>query len=123
MGGAGRGADVAVEEPVVALSAEVSVLGAAVPLSFDVRPSAEDGDLLLEPDAVRVAGAEVGQDALAQLPPVASMLSAPIPVCVAGSLPTGATLTVVLGDEVVLSLDVDGEILVTPSLRARGYCE
>lgn len=121
----GEAPDVAVEEPVVTLSAEVSVLGAAVPLSFDVRPSADDGDLLLEPDAVRVAGAEVGQDALAQLPPVASMLSAPIPVCVAGSLPTGATLTgvAVAGDEVVLRLDVDGEILVTPSLRARGYCE
>ncbi|WP_240424036.1 DUF2993 domain-containing protein [Microbacterium halotolerans] len=122
----GEAPDVVVDEPFVTLSAEVSFLGAAVPLSFDVRPSAEDGGLLLEPDAVRVAGAEIGEEALAQLPPVAaSMLSAPIPVCVAGSLPTGATLTGidVSGDEVVLSLDVDGEILVTPSLRARGYCE
>lgn len=118
-------ATIAVAEPEVTVSAELPVLGTAIPLSFDVVPSAAEGQLLLEPRAVTVADTEVRVSEGEPLPQGAPpFLSEPIPVCLASSLPAGAQLTdaSVDGDRLALTFDVDGEILMTPSLRARGTC-
>lgn len=125
LAGLADSADVAVAAPDVTISGELSVFGQAIPLAFDVEPSASDGELGLAPRAVRIADAEARLDQGDALPHGApSFLSGTIPVCLASSLPAGAALAdaAVEDDRLVLTFDVDGGILMEPSLRARGTC-
>jgi len=121
----GDAIEISIAEPNITVQGALSVFGQSIPLALDAAPSAADAALQLAPQAIRMGETEVSLVAGDSLPQGApSFLSSPIPVCVASSLPAGAVLTdaAVEGERLLLTFDVDGEILMKPSLRARGVC-
>ncbi|MDT0183225.1 LmeA family phospholipid-binding protein [Microbacterium sp. ARD31] len=116
----------AFDAPDVTMTVELSVFGAAVPVGVALTPSAVDGDLVLTPSALQIAGAEVGADELrARFGGLADSVARDWPVCIAQYLPAGLTLADVAidGDTLVADVDVDGAIAVDPALLENGTCE
>lgn len=114
----GDAARIAIAEPDVAVSGELPILGA---LQLTLRPSADDGRLLLSPTGIALGGHQLP----GQLPPgVPAALAQPIPVCLSDSLPRGITLTdaTVEGDELIAHLALDGGLLNDPTLQQPGDC-
>ena len=113
------------EAPNVTASTDVALLGATIPLSLVLEPTAAEGDLVLTPVEGTVAQATVTADQLRQqfgtlLDPILQDRS----VCIASSLPAALTLQSieVVGDEVVAGFDIDGGIVNDPALQANGTC-
>lgn len=116
---------VTIAAPDVAMSTQLQLFGVSVPVGVALRPSAVEGDVVLTPSALQVAGANVGADALRdQFGQVADAVLRDWTVCVAQYLPAGVTLTDVAVDDerLVAQFDVDGDIAVDPALRANGVC-
>ncbi|WP_127820089.1 LmeA family phospholipid-binding protein [Microbacterium sp. CPCC 204701] len=117
---------VSIDAPVVTMSMRVPLFGVGVPVGVALTPDAVDGDIVLTPASLRLAGAEVGADALRdQFGQVADLVLRDWTVCVAQYLPAGVTLTDVAvdGEVLVAGFDVDGAITTDPALRATGSCE
>ncbi|WP_194409011.1 DUF2993 domain-containing protein [Microbacterium cremeum] len=116
---------VGIDAPAVTMSMQLQLFGVGVPIGVALTPTAVDGDIVLTPASLQLAGAEVGADALRnQFGQVADLVLRDWTVCVAQYLPAGVTLTdvTVAGEELVAGFDVDGAITSDPSLREKGTC-
>lgn len=114
-----------IAEPDVRASSQLSVFGVAVPVDVALTPSSADGQLVLTPVSLSVAGAEVTADGLrAQFGSVAEPLLAGYRVCVAQYLPRGLTLSrvAVHGDRLWADFDIAGELLTDAGAHQKGSC-
>ncbi|QKJ19911.1 LmeA family phospholipid-binding protein [Microbacterium hominis] len=110
----------------VTISTELSVLGVAVPVGVGLVPSAAEGALVLTPQSLQVAGADISAEGLRdQFGVVADLVLRDWTVCIAERMPAGLTLTsaAVDGGELVAQFAVDGNISVDATLREPGSCE
>lgn len=111
--------------PNATVGGSISLLGAAVPLSLTVTPSAADGDIELTPVAASIGGLDIDLDQLgSNLGSLGEGLTQPQRVCIADRLPAGLTLSglEIVDDAAVIDLDVDGAIVSDESLQAKGAC-
>ncbi|MFD5225116.1 DUF2993 domain-containing protein [Microbacterium sp. NPDC058342] len=118
-------AEVTLAAPNATVQADIAVLGREVPLGLTVRPGAQDGDLLLTPVSVSIAGNSVDLQLLGTLIGSAGeRLAAPQRVCIADRLPAGITLTGlrIEGTRAVADIRADGRIAVDESLLENGTC-
>lgn len=114
-----------IAEPDVTISTELSLFGVAFPIGVSLTPSAQDGDLVLTPASLQVAGADVTADELRrQFGVLSNAVLRDWPVCIASSLPAGLTLSTVAvsGDELVATLDISPSMLTDPAMREPGTC-
>ena len=116
---------VGIAAPDITATTELSLFGAAVPVGLSLTPSAEDGELVLTPTSVQVAGSDITADELRrQFGIVSNAVLRDWPVCIAAELPKGLTLSEVAveGERLRASFDIDDRILVDDSLLADGTC-
>ncbi|MEJ1156387.1 MULTISPECIES: DUF2993 domain-containing protein [Microbacterium] len=114
------------DDSTITMNMELSLLGIGVPVGAALTPSAVEGELVLSPDSVEVAGAELTADRLRdQFGVVADVVLQDWPVCVAEYLPTGVTLTSaeVSGGKLIADFTVDSALLTTDALQQNGTCE
>ncbi|MBZ4488504.1 DUF2993 domain-containing protein [Microbacterium sp. cx-55] len=111
--------------PNVTASTELSLFGAAIPLQIALTPSAADGDLVLSPAALQLAGADITADGVRErFGALADPLLQGWRVCIAQYLPAGVPLQAVRVEGSVLVADfaVDGTLLTDAGQRAKGTC-
>ncbi len=109
----------------VVASAELDVIVSQVPVSLALTPGAADGDVILRPTSVSVAGVAVPLDVVTeQFGPVAGTIIRDWSFCIAEYVPAAATLADlrVEGDRLVADFDVDGAIISDPTLQENGSC-
>ncbi|QLD12655.1 LmeA family phospholipid-binding protein [Microbacterium oleivorans] len=119
-------AGLTLDPPDVTVEVELPILAVSVPLGVDLTPSAVDGDIVLTPRAVRLAGAELTADAVRdRFGSVADRVLRDYPVCVRDRLPAGLTVREVRVEpaSLVAEVDVDGGIISDPALQAEGTCD
>lgn len=113
-------------DPNVTMSIELSFLGIGIPVAAALTPSALEGELVLSPASIEVAGAEITADGVRdQFGDLADVVLKDWPVCVAQYLPAGVTLTdaQVVGGQLVADFSVDSALLSTTALQQKGSCE
>lgn len=111
--------------PDVTMSTELSLFGVEFPLGISLTPSAVDGDLVLTPAALQLAGATVTAAGLRdQFGSLADEVLRDWTVCIAEYIPAGATMTdvAIVGDTVTTDFDIDGAIVSDPALQENGTC-
>jgi LmeA-like phospholipid-binding len=111
--------------PNVTASSQLSFLGAQIPVSIALTPSAKDGALVLTPASLQIAGATAtADDVRARFGALAAPLTQSWTICVAGSIPRGITLTGVSveASDLAATFSIDGRILTDASLRQKGSC-
>jgi hypothetical protein len=108
----------------VRAGSSISVLGASLPVSIDLLPSAAGGQLVLTPEAISVGTIHYTADQLAASPigGITAGLRAPRTECVASALPADLTLksVAVAGD--TLNVTVSGTGVTLSSLGQKGTC-
>jgi hypothetical protein len=115
-----------IDAPGLTVSVDLELFGVAVPVGVSLTPSAADGDIVLTPSSLQIAGADVDAEALrGQFGEVADLVLKDWTVCIAEYLPAAATLTDVAvdGSRLVADFDVDGGITTDPALRENGVCD
>lgn len=113
------------EEPNVTIATELSFFGVALPIGVALTPSAVDGDIVLSPASLQVAGGEItAEDLSARFGAVANAVLRDWTICIAEYIPAGVELSdiAVNGDEVIADLDVDGRIVSDAALQEMGAC-
>ncbi len=119
-------AEVTLAAPDVEVGLEIPLFGFTVPVGVSLVPSAADnGDLVLTPSSVRVAGADVSTAGLKkQFGVVADSILKDYSICIADQLPAAVTLTdvQVVDAKVVVDVDIDGGIISDSSLQDKGQC-
>lgn len=116
---------VTLDEPDIDITMDLKLFALTVPIGVGLSPSASDGQLVLTPDTLRVAGAEVSADSLVdQFGAVARTVVRDWNVCVAQYLPAGLTLSDVrvAGDTVVTDFAIEGAIVSDAALQQKGSC-
>lgn len=116
---------VALEEPDVTMSTDLSLFALTVPIGVSLTPGVSDGDLVLSPAGFQIADAEFTAEGLRdQFGALADAVLRDWTVCIADDLPAGVTLSAVAvdGDELVADLIIDGRIITDSALRAKGTC-
>lgn len=111
--------------PVVQVGFDLSLFALTVPVELDLTPSARDGDIVLAPAGVRVAGAELTADALRErFGSVTEGVLREYPICIKDRLPAGLTLREVRVETgaLVAEVDIDGGIIQDAALQAMGTC-
>ncbi|MEZ3159928.1 DUF2993 domain-containing protein [Microbacterium sp. BWT-B31] len=114
-----------IDEPDVTMSTQVSLFGLSFPVGVALTPSAADGDLVLSPAALQLAGADIGADELHdRFGAIADVVLRDWGVCVAQYLPSGLTLAsvAVSGDTLVAGFDIAPGMLHDPLLQETGSC-
>ncbi|MDN3494570.1 DUF2993 domain-containing protein [Planococcus sp. APC 4015] len=114
-----------IDSSFVTASMELSLFGASIPIGFSLTPSADEGELVLTPESLQVAGADVTVDELRrQFGVLSNAVLRDWPVCVAQYLPAGLALDTVdvVGDDLVARFSIADTILTDPALRTRGTC-
>jgi hypothetical protein len=117
---------VGLTDPTVTMATELSVFGVGIPVSVSLTPAAVDGDLVLTPASLQLAGAEITAEGLSdRFGRLADAVLRDWTVCVAQYIPAGMTMTAVSveGDQLVADFDVDGAIVSDPALQANGTCQ
>lgn len=117
--------EVTLDSPDVTVGGSIDIFTMSVPLSVTVEPGAEEGELLLTPVSVSIAGMDVDlSDVADRLGGIGDGLTQPHRVCIADRLPAGLTLTgfEISGDLAVAEFDVNGRIGVDPTLQEPGSC-
>jgi hypothetical protein len=112
-------------DPDVTMSTELQFLGLSIPVGVALTPSAAEGDIVLTPSRLQLAGADISAAELRdQFGALADTVLRDWTVCIAEYIPAGMTLTGVQvdGDEVVADFDIDGAIINDPALQANGTC-
>lgn len=112
--------------PAVTMSTELSVFGVGIPVGVSLMPAAVDGDLVLSPASLQLAGAEITAEGLSdRFGRLADAVLRDWTVCVAQYIPAGLTMTAVAveGDELVADFNIDGAIISDPALQQNGSCE
>ncbi|HWI31130.1 MAG TPA: DUF2993 domain-containing protein [Microbacterium sp.] len=113
-------------QPNVDMTFDLGVFGASFPVGVGLAPSAVEGDIVLTPARLDLAGAQLSADDLrARFGIIADAVLRDWTVCIAQYIPVGVTLTdiAVEGELVVADLDIDGGIISDPALQAVGTCE
>ena len=116
---------VALDEPDVTMSTDLSLFALTVPIGVSLTPGVAEGDLVLSPAGFRIADAEFTAEGLRdQFGALADAVLREWTVCIADDLPAGVTLSAVAvdGDELVADLIIDGRIITDPALQAEGTC-
>lgn len=116
---------VGLAEPDVTMTTELSLFGAAIPIGIALTPSAVDGDIVLSPASLQLAGGEITADQLSdRFGGFADAVLRDYTICIAQYIPAGVELTsiAVTGDRVVAELDVDGGIVSDTALQEMGVC-
>lgn len=111
--------------PDVTVSTDLRFLGLTVPVGVALTPSAVDGDIVLSPSQLELAGSEVSADDLRdRFGALADTVLRDWTVCIAEYIPAGMTLTgiVVEGEEIIAEVDIDGRIVSDPDLQENGTC-
>jgi hypothetical protein len=111
--------------PDLTMTTDLSLFGASVPIGVALTPSAKDGDLVLHPASLKLAGADISADDLRdRFGSVADSVLKDWDVCVRSYLPQGIRLSgvEVSGQRAVADFDIDGGIVSDPALRAKGTC-
>lgn len=114
-----------IEEPYVTASTELSLFGASIPVGISLTPSAEEGQLVLNPASLRVAGAEVTSDELRrQFGILSNAVLRDWTVCISQYLPAGLLLdgVEVDGGELVARFSIADSILTDPAMLEQGIC-
>lgn len=112
-------------ESAVTITTELAFFQARFPIGVGLTPTAEDGDLILSPAALRLGDAEIGADDLRErFGGLADAVLRDWNVCIAQYLPAAVTLGAVAveGDQLVADLDIDPAIVSDPALRENGTC-
>ena len=112
--------------PNLAFSSELSLFGITLPVGVALTPSAAEGDIVLTPASVQLAGTDISAaDLKTRFGGLADTVLRDWTVCIAQYIPAGATLTAieVTGDEVVADLDISPAIVTDPALQEVGTCE
>ncbi|MCR2810148.1 MULTISPECIES: DUF2993 domain-containing protein [unclassified Microbacterium] len=116
---------VGLAEPNVTMTTELRLFGLALPIGVALTPGAVDGDIVLTPASLQLAGNDVSAEALrAQFGAVADTVLRDWTICIASYLPAGVRLAgiSVTGEQVVADLDIDGAIVRDPALQQPGAC-
>lgn len=116
---------VGIAAPDITADLDLEIFGAEIPVGVALTPTAVDGDIVLTPASLQLAGATITADELRdRFGRVADLVVKDYTVCIAQYIPAGVTLTglTVQGGEVVADLDVDGAIITDPTLQADGTC-
>ncbi|MCR2785319.1 MULTISPECIES: DUF2993 domain-containing protein [unclassified Microbacterium] len=114
-----------IAEPDITASMDLMLFGATIPVGLSLTPSADEGQLVLTPSGIRIAGSDITADELRrQFGIVSNAVLRDWPVCIAEHLPAGLTLTDVTvdGDVLRARFDIADAILVDPALQADGTC-
>lgn len=117
--------EIAFAAPDVTASGSFEVFGVPVPISLTVTPGADDGELLLTPVELQVAGLTLNAADIAErFGDAAGEIAGPQRVCIADQLPSGLTMTglQIDGSLAVIDIDVDGRIATDESLQQNGVC-
>ncbi|GAA1946943.1 DUF2993 domain-containing protein [Microbacterium deminutum] len=112
--------------PNVTMSTQISLFGVGFPVTVALTPSAVQGDLLLTPATLQLAGASISADELRQrFGQLSDAVLRDWTVCVAQYIPSGITLTDVAVQRATLvaDFDIDGGIVSDPALQANGTCK
>lgn len=113
------------DAPDVTVTTELSLFGLALPVGIALTPSAVDGDIVLSPSSLQLAGNDVSAESLrAQFGGLADAVLRDWPICIREYLPAGVELAeiVVDGDQVVADFALDGAIISDPALQEPGVC-
>lgn len=116
---------VTLDPPDVGVTIDVAIFALTVPVGVDLVPSARNGDLVLTPTTLRVAGAEVSADALVdQFGALATTVIREWDVCLAQYYPAAIELAWVRveRDGIVADLTIDSAILRDPAAARNGRC-
>lgn len=119
------GAEIVLKEPNVTVQGKMPLFGQDVAVGLTVLPGAEQGDLLLTPVSINVAGNEIDVQALGGfLGDVGEQLAGAQRICIADRLPVGILLTGlrIEGSRAVADITADGRITVDESLLLAGTC-
>ena len=117
--------EVAFAAPDATVSGSLSVLGIPIPVALTVTPGAEDGDIVLTPVELQVAGVTLNAQQVAErFGDLAADLTGPQRICIADQLPAGVAVTglEISDDAAVIDLDVDGAIVTDTALQENGVC-
>jgi hypothetical protein len=112
-------------DPDVTMTTDLQFFGASIPIGVALTPGAKDGDLVLHPASLTLAGAEISADDLRdRFGSVADSVLKDWDVCVRSYLPKGIELSEVnvSGDRVIADFAIDGGIVSDPALQAKGTC-
>lgn len=116
---------VGLADPDVTMSKDVTFLGATIPLAIGLTPSANNGELVLSPHYVELAGAQLSAaDVERRFGKAADAVIRDYPVCIAAYLPAGMKLSevAVTGERLVAHFDIDGAIIHDKALQQKGTC-
>lgn len=111
--------------PDLTATVELTLFGARFPIGIALSPSAVNGDIVLTPASLQLAGATITADELrSRFGGLADSVITDYTVCIAEYIPSGVTLTGlrVEADQVVADLDVDGRIVSDSTLQQNGTC-
>lgn len=111
--------------PDITMSTSISVLGISIPIGVTLAPSAADGDLVLTPASLQVAGNAMSADDLRnRFGAVADGILGGYEVCIAQYLPAGLALTdiSVQSERLVADFTIDPAIVSDAALQAKGTC-
>ncbi len=113
-------------EPDVTMTTELSLFGAALPIGIALTPTAVDGDIVLTPASLQLAGSEITAEQLSdRFGRITDAVLRDYTICIAQYIPAGVELSsiAVTGDQVTAELDVDGAIVNDTSLQEMGECD
>lgn len=117
--------ELTLEDPAIVVGTELSLFGFGIPVSLSLVPSAQAGELVLQPESLQVSGLAVTADGVReQFGSIADPILQDWQICVAQYLPAGATLTAasVTDDDLVATFDIDGRMLSDAALQQTGTC-
>ncbi|HWS51660.1 MAG TPA: LmeA family phospholipid-binding protein [Microbacterium sp.] len=116
---------VSFDAPNATVSGSIEVFGSAVPVALTVTPSAEGGDLVLQPGSLSLGGVVLDADQMRKnLGSLGERLTEPQRICVADQFPAGVALTAlrIEGAAAVIDIALDGRIVTDGALQANGSC-
>lgn len=113
-------------EPNLTMSTELSLFGVTLPVGVALTPTAVEGDIVLTPASLQLAGTDIqAADLKSRFGGLADTVLRDWTICIAQYIPAGATLTsiAVTGDQVVADLDIDPAIVTDTAVQDVGVCE
>lgn len=116
---------VGIDGEYVTFSTELQVLGISIPVGAALAPTVSDGDIVLTPAAVQLAGAEIpAQELRDRFGGLADIVLREWNVCIAEYIPQALTLTDISVSDtgVTAAFEADGSVLTDPAQRENGTC-
>lgn len=113
-------------DPDLTIATELSLFGITLPVGVALTPTAVDGDIVLTPASLQLAGTDIAAaDLKSRFGALADTVLRDWTICMAQYIPAGVMLTgiAVTGDQVVADLVVDPAIVTDTSLQEMGVCE